>query len=390
MADKKPLDQEVSQVLPGVGKDISSLLTNFGLNTAAVTALLNDIRDIDASYGFKFNLESAVRQALTATSSKNDLESVLKRIGLYTAGISNNVTTQPFVFSFQNLGANFAGPAKFYNNASDLGSERWILPMPPADFSISVPNSQGTVSTVHGFNYTHAGNIELDELSFESFFPYIGGTGDRPGFLPDYIELGGGNYNYRHRDPREWVENLVTAMRANQPLIFSVYSVDAAGQIVSDQGHEIIEPTAMSVASFEWDMGSSVGGSRRDVNYSISLKRWRRQSISITNYVAQPTIYTKYNLSTVKGKSYNHITVPSKGKNAAGVDQGPTLAQIAIDILHDARRWKDIASLNRFYKTEPAYIPSTKAGKQKNLIKTANVKRSHRPKVGRPLKVPKS
>lgn len=249
-----------------------------------------------------------------------------------------------------------------------------------------MPNDQVEVSTVHGFNYTHSGNIGLEEISFEGFFPHVvlseSGVGaqdskNRASYIPEYITFGEGDSSYRYRPPKDWVENLVTAMRANQPLLFAVYPTNGDGAIISGGSKEIIEPTAMSVASFDWNMGVSVGGSRRDVNYTITLKRWRRQSIYITNYVSQPTIYSQYRLST-GNRDYNTIIVPT---GVAG-RPSPTLSKIAVDVLQDARRWKEIRAKNDFYPNEPESMKGTKLAKSKV---TAN----HRPFPGRKLRMPK-
>ena len=193
------------------------------------------------------------------------------------------LTNLPFVFSFQNLSAEFPGPAHFYSASNLISSDRWVLPVPPADFSITVPNSVNEITTINGFSYTHAGAVQLDEISFEGFFPYIDQSSSTlPGYVPEYISLNRTSNTFTYHSPKEWVGNLVTAMRSNQPLLFGIH----ANTDLTSEGM-VVEPVAMSVTSFSWNMGTSVGGSRRDVAYSITLKRWRRQRLPITNFTNQ-------------------------------------------------------------------------------------------------------
>lgn len=386
MASNDFNDKRVNQVLPGSINQFGDLVSNFGLNNFAIKSLISNLGSIDRS------LANVVQAGLTPTSTPQEVKAILSKLGLYSEGVTNSLYTQPFVFSFQNLNSEFSGPAKFYKSPTELGSNRWILPVPPADFEVSVPNDQVEISTVHGFNYTHSGNIGLEEISFESFFPHVtletvtqngnkvqraANASNVASYIPEYLSFDGTDYSYQYRTPRAWVENLVTAMRANQPLLFSIYPTDGSGSIIVTGGKEIIAPTPMSVAAFDWNMGVSVGGSRKDINYSITLKRWKRQSIQISNYVSQPLIYAQYRLSTAR-RDYNTIVVP---KSVAG-RPSPTLVKIAIDILHDGRRWREIRKLNEFYDSEPG----AKNGKK---LATNKVPANHRPMPGRLLLMPK-
>jgi len=366
MSGSNNLDQTRSQVLPGGATNtFEGIATNFGLSSSAF-AVLNDALKNSRGIGLSNVSDLSPENIRALFEGINQVQGNWvkqrqkgKDVDVFVPGNLNtksgtfaNTPTLPFVFSFQNLGSEFPGPAKFYTK--NIASDRWVLPVPPANFSVSVPNSQQIVNTVHGFQYTHAGNIELDEISFEGFFPFVDPTEPTPDFIPEYISVGNntaGAYNYRI--PRQWVENLVTAMRANQPLIFSVHASTSQNAAAMTDTGLIIEPTAMSVASFSWDMGTSVGGSRRDVNYSITLKRWRRQSICITNYVAQPSIAKNYNLSPgPAGVNYNKITL----------NKPTSLMVLARDLLHDVKRWKDIYDINKGVLTKLGFNSRTKAG----------------------------
>lgn len=304
-------DLDVNYVSPGnsVGSTFSSISTAFGLSTRGFQALLNDLKVLDSSVASVSDIDRLVREGKLSRAS--------------AGGYKNSIGSSPFIFSFQNLSSEFPGPSKFYTAPADgkvtqeiVTSGRWVLPVPPADFSVSVPNSQNEVTSLNGFSYTHAGPIQLDEITFEGFLPYINtaevtraiaprgsnSTGrvtglnlnQIPDFIPEYLSftrpnaIGSAGGSYAYHSPKEWVSNLVTAMRANQPLLFSVYSASGADFTIKTDTGVIIEPVAMSVSAFNWNMGTSVGGSRGDISYSITLKRWRRQYMSITNYVKQP------------------------------------------------------------------------------------------------------
>lgn len=197
-------------------------------------------------------------------------------------------TYEPFVFSFQNLNDTFPGPAKFYTGGvGNIDSHRWVLPVPPADIDVSVPNSPQSISTISGLTYSHAGNIDLEQVSFEGFFPFIQGNGgindpDKwPAFIPGYVR------KYGYHDPASLVTNFTTAMRANQPVLFSIFATNA-DQIPTSNGTTIIEPIAMSISSFDWNLGNATGGTRQDVEYKMTLTRWRQQTISVANFVRKP------------------------------------------------------------------------------------------------------
>jgi len=186
--------------------------------------------------------------------------------------------TEPFVFSFQNLNKLYPGPAHFYD--TNLVKERFVLPVPPSDISVTTPNDAQTISTISGIDYSHAGNISLEEVSFEGFFPFVVNDGSPlPDFLPSYLDAYGGV-----RDPSTFVSEFTTAMRANQPLLFSIFAVDH-NVVPTSEGCTIIKPVAVTVNSFDWALGNATGGTRQDITYTMTLRKWRRQSISVSNYV---------------------------------------------------------------------------------------------------------
>ena len=185
--------------------------------------------------------------------------------------------SEPFLFSFQNLNARFPGPAKFYD--TNLIKNRFVLPVPPADINVATPNDAQTISTISGLDYSHAGNLSLEEISFEGFFPFVVNDGSpMPEFLPSYL----GAYGYR--DPSTLVSNFITAMRANQPLLFSIFAVNN-NAIPTSKGVTIIKPVAVTVNSFDWALGNATGGTRQDVTYTMTLRKWRDQSIRVNNFV---------------------------------------------------------------------------------------------------------
>ena len=351
------VDLAMSQVTPGAGDAgiAASIAATTGISSVRLAELNNSLKAIDQSLD--------LRKVGSDASALKDYFSKLTSRPL-TNGVST-VNPQPFVFSLQNLSKEFPGPAKFYagKNTNNIPKHRWVLPVPPADFSVSVPNSQTTITTISGFTYTHAGNIELDEISFEGFFPFVNGTSAQPDFLPKYLSTTGDSATFAYRTPNEWVTNLVTAMRANQPLLFSVFAIDESSTI-STSGGVIIQPVAMSISSFDWNMGTSVGGSRRDINYSITLKRWRRQSLCITNYVgnikpggggangADPDVNVGIKKYTTKHKDTLYI-IAQRSPAKMGLGNG--------------HRWGEINALNHkvIEKSYNIYLKNLPSGAKK-------------------------
>ena len=354
MSGEGQIDVARSQVLPGGSTGSPyNIATNFSTSTPAFTALVAEIQAMrqwhprawpgegmgDAGVSSKSG--TPLFEGLNLELTPENMRRLFARFGVQKTGGFSKTQTQPFVFSFQNLSTQFPGPAKFY--VKDPLKERWVLPVPPSDFSVAVPNSQQSVTTISGFTYTHAGAIELDEISFDGFFPYVNAVATSfPKYIPSYIHSLANRDKtkpYAYRGPMEWVQELVTAMRANQPLLFSVYAVDENNTFTVASG-SVIEPVAMSVSSFNWDMGVSVGGGRRDVNYSITLKRWRRQSICITNYVKQDE--SNSSGGTLSGISGSGKDCGRKRKTK----KGDTLFAMAQKCLGDGHSWRLIYNLN--------------------------------------------
>lgn len=265
----------VNPIVPAPWFDI---VQEFGLNSAAVKAFISSFGQAQQSSLPTIGDQTTITQ----------LVGIFERLSLNTPAASSlgSVASVPFVFSFQNVSNLYPGPAKFYSGLSPE-DERWALPVPPAEFSVSSPNSLTEITTLNGVSYTHAGPEQLEEITFDSFFPAVSAGEEVPSYVPDYIGLDAGKFIYK--TPNEWVTNLLKAMRVNQPLLFSIYAVDGSGQITSDKSGIVVEPVIMSVSSFDWNMGSSIGGSRFDVSYSITLKRWRQQNMRITNFVKTPS-----------------------------------------------------------------------------------------------------
>jgi len=221
-------------------------------------------------------------------------------------GLKNisNPPYEPFVFSFQNASDRYPGPAKFYHQHPSrhmpsrgpggdwittpqetvdaaIHRERFVLPVPPSDIQVSTPNSPQNISTISGLHYSHAGDIDLETISFEGFFPYVSDTNSAPEFIPPYVGL------YGYREPSLLVSTFTTAMRANQPILFSIFASDY-NRVPTSLGVAIVEPVVMSISAFEWSLGNATGGTRQDVTYSMTLTKWRQQTISVTNYVRKP------------------------------------------------------------------------------------------------------
>ena len=211
---------------------------------------------------------------------------------------------EPFVFSFQNVSAVYPGPAQFYHQHPSrhmpsrgpggdwittpqetvehaIHRERFVLPVPPSDIQVSTPNNPQVITTISGVNYSHAGNVELETVSFEGFFPYVSDSNSAPQFVPAYVGL------YGYREPSLLVSTFTTAMRANQPILFSIFASDH-DRVPTSDGVAIIQPVVMSISSFEWSLGNATGGTRQDVTYSMTLTKWRQQNLSITNFIRVP------------------------------------------------------------------------------------------------------
>lgn len=348
-------------ISPGSGKDsnvsagfVKDLYLDAVGSRTTFARLRNKLLSIDPSVDL-FNLLPADQQKVRdqfVNDSTQAAISTFNRLAANQGTRTSNIST-PFVFSFQNYGIQFPGPATFYNQTrgrskqSSINQDRFVLMVPPESFDVSVPNSPQTISTINGLTYTHAGPIELDEISFSGFFPFlIGPRSSWPSFIPEYFinqsnsQSIGASKVFTYRSPERWVKELVTAMRANQPIVFSVYAVDDdTNNFAITSGGMIIQPVVCTVASFDWNMGVGVGGSRRDIEYNITLKRWRRQQVRVTNFVQQATNNrgATGNTRGDNGPQFRKYTVKA----------GDYLVKIAQNLLGDGRRWREIYNLNK-------------------------------------------
>lgn len=293
MANTSPSNSEkTNQVIPGFHTATDAAFSNQP-NKFTDIGLNNNLLSLIKALGLNNTNPS---DAAVSTYLQNYFQTLNKNISNNNTNRFLNRTTQPFLFSIKNLNKTYPGPAKFYDGGvNNIARRVWKFPVPPESFSVSVPSSPNVITTISGNTFTHAGNIELEEITFSGFFPFLDNPTDtthRPQYIPDYIT------STDYHSPGEWVSKLVSAFRANQPLEFCIYAPTPLSNttVTSDSGL-VIYPTSVSIAAFDWTMGSA-GGDRRDVEFNITLKRWKEQRMQADSYTvskrrdeAQPRTY---------------------------------------------------------------------------------------------------
>ncbi len=343
MARNKSLDLTQHFTQPGVG----SAFETSSLIGSSAQGKFEDLRKSLLTIDSSLDLNKIIR---SDQANLVDFFKLAERRAKLNQAISSafgSAHSTPFVFSLQNLGIGFPGPARFYNRSknttiSEKVQERFVFTVPPAEFSVAVPGEAKTINTISGLQYTHAGNIELDEISFEGFLPFVtthrgnGMANPYPEYIPEYVGT-----TYKYRTPSRWVRELVTAFRANQPLRFCVFAANDQSEqrgLLTDEA-VIIAPMAVTVSAFDWGMGG-IGGNRKDIRYSITLKRWRRQNICIGNYIKPP------NESGRNPENGNDRGERPPTKKYT-VKKGDTLLKIAQKLLGDGRRRQEIYEMNK-------------------------------------------
>lgn len=261
-----------------------------------------------------------------------------------TAVLPASYLQDPYKFSFRNISKSYAGPAQFYEN-NRVATDKWLLPVPPAEFSVSVPGSPNMVTTISGHTYTHAGNIELDEISFSAFLPFLTSTNLNssdsawPVYIPSYTRSNS-NTEGRYHTPQQWINRLSAAFKSNQPFEFSIYSA------ASDN---IYGPYTMTISAFNWRQGG-LGGHHRDVEFDLTLKHWKEQRLgsflwSMNN--RQPRDSNSNDTTTGGSPTGNGTNVKLPEYAVVTVRAGDTLSKIAQKHLGSAHRWRSIYELNK-------------------------------------------
>lgn len=235
----------------------------------------------------------------------------------------------PFMLSFENY-RSFRAPAVFGTKG-----KRSVLPVTPEEIEITDANGASTVSSISGLTFSHAGNIELQKVSFSSHLPTLSATGGLPSYVAPFVD------KFGVINPRAFATKFYRAMQANQPILFAIVQVDADGTAVGTD--HPLPPKPMTIVDFS---ATYKHGTGKDLYFSMSLQAWYPQT---------------YNIKT--------LSRPNPGTGGTGGDGGATnppsdngtrpqyrkytvvkgdyLIKIAQKLLGDGRRWREIYKLNR-------------------------------------------
>lgn len=224
----------------------------------------------------------------------------------------------PFEFSFSNY-KNISTPSNF----SEAAGQRVLLPVTPERIEISSKNNATVASSIAGFTFSHAGGMDLERVSFDSFFP-AGLPNLSTDQLPSYVSHKIGTQDAPAYEPADLVALFNDAMQANQPVNFSVTRNGLSSTL---SGNNVYEETPVTIVDFSYSFSA---GNDMDVAFSMSLQRWFPQQIAfqapVTSYVTRAY------------RRYRGIYVHGDKRSCRG---------IALRLLGDSARGAEIALLNK-------------------------------------------
>jgi nucleoid-associated protein YgaU len=187
------------------------------------------------------------------------------------------------------------------------------FPVGPTQITKSGTLNRNTFNVVKGGERAHSQGPTLGTISFDSFFPG-----------PDYS----GRLCLALRSPLDYVDP-VTACALMEYLRDS-------GSIVSFMfggDGEINEK--VQITDFSWSM---VGGQPFHRHFSISLGIWEPEQVKVRGGARLPALPTVY-----------------------VVREGETLSDVALRMLGDSKKWRDLTTANPKLKPDPKFklIPGT-------------------------------
>lgn len=224
----------------------------------------------------------------------------------------------PWEFSFRTYGT-YDSPADF----SQTPRARIMLPVTPDKVEVSSKNGSSNVSTIAGFSFSHAGTLDLEQISFSSFFP-AGLVGLSVDSLPSYVSPKIGSLDVPAYTPKQLCDIFTDAMGANQPVLFSV---TRSGPVDTTDANSVIPEDTYTISSFNY---SYQFGDDQDATYTMTLQRWIPQQVEFRTL---PTTYTTRRYGK-HHKTYHH-------------GDKMDCAAIAQRLLGSSRRAQEIVKLNK-------------------------------------------
>lgn len=226
--------------------------------------------------------------------------------------------------------ATFSGPVTFARKTTKTGKNpdgRVVLPVTPEQIDVALGNNASTFSTITGNTHSHAGSVDLEKISFESFFPYVTQGQEVPSYVAPYLKTFGIII------PNALATMFRRLIRVNQPFNLLITKVNSEGSKESN----VYGPIVVTCTSFSTSIKH---GHDFDLFYSVEFQRWHPQSSSITGTSGNNALGSGSN----KGKKYT--TKP-----------GDNLFKISQKFLGTGSLWNSIYQLNKSVLNPSATAP---------------------------------
>jgi hypothetical protein len=253
---------------------------------------------------------------IAKNSSISYVQSTINQRALIASG-----QLPPYRFQFQNF-ENITSPVQFYSPkwGEDAKTGMVVLPVPPETMEVSGGNAPEDVVSASGITFSHAGAYTPLSFSLEGFFPHFTDLSNKPDYMPDDT-LRRGYYQ-----PHGLCTKFIKAMRAGQPLVFSV--------VQPSNKQKLMDTHVVVVTDFTWSYRSGHG---QDRFWTMTLREWFPQRMIQTG--------RKPGKGTQGGNRPNRPPVPAN--SVYTVKRNDNLHDIADKLLGNAGRWREIYTLNK-------------------------------------------
>lgn len=227
----------------------------------------------------------------------------------------------PYRFQFQNY-ENITSPVQFYSPkwGEDAKTGMVVLPVPPETMEVSGGNAPEEVVSASGITFSHAGPYTPLTFALEGFFPYFADFTNKPDYLPDDT-LRRGYYQ-----PHGLCTKFIKAMRAGQPLVFSV--------VQPTNKQKLMDTHVVVVTDFAWSYRAGHG---QDRFWTMTLREWFPQKMIQTG--------RKPGKGTQGSNKPPRAPVPANSVYI--IKPGDTLSGIADRKMGNASRWRELYTLNK-------------------------------------------